>query len=61
MMFLLQADDDLTLNTGLVALSISQGIRTRIAKEPYSSEIFQGVWTACPLPNNPRMANLVVY
>ena len=44
-----------TLNAGLAALWIFQGIRTNIAKKPYIFVIFQcvcvgggGVWTPCP-------------
>ena len=36
------ADDDPTLNDGLAAFVIFQGIRTSIAKEPYIFVIFQG-------------------
>ena len=41
MPFRWRADDDPTLNAGLVALCF-KGIRTSIAKEPYIFVIFQG-------------------
>ena len=41
MVFRWHADDDLTLNSGLVALSF-KGIRTSFAKKPYIFVIFQG-------------------
>ena len=41
MTFRWHADDDLTLNAGLVALSFS-GIQTSIAKKTYIFVIFQG-------------------
>ena len=44
------ADNGPTLNSGLVAFVIFQGIRTSIAKKPYIFVIFQGGPDLLPPP-----------
>ena len=49
MAFCWRADDGPTLDFGLVA-AISQGIRTCIARKPFSFVIFQEGWSGPPDP-----------
>ena len=49
MAFRWSADDDPTLNAGLVA-AIFQGVRTCIARKPYTFVIFQGGGSEPPVP-----------
>ena len=56
MAFRWRADDDPTLNAGLVALLFFQWIRTSIAKKPYIFCDFQGGGgTPDPLPPPPPL------
>ena len=50
MAFRWRADDGSTLNADLVALCFFQGIRIRIAKQPYNFVIIQWVGSGLPAP-----------